>query len=62
MWCIPANPALRRQRQANLCEFKVSLVYRACSRAVKLHKETLSLNQIIMGLRDVSVVKSTCSS
>jgi hypothetical protein len=25
-------PALGRQRQVNLCEFKVSLVYRACSR------------------------------
>ena len=31
-WCTPLNPALGKQRQAELCEFKASLVYRASSR------------------------------
>ena len=30
---MPLIPALRRQRQADLCEFKASLVYRVNSRA-----------------------------
>ena len=29
--CTPLIPALRRQRQANLCEFKDSLVYKVRS-------------------------------
>ncbi|CAO2577223.1 hypothetical protein LEMLEM_LOCUS19 [Lemmus lemmus] len=29
---MPLIPALGRQRQADLCEFKASLVYRASSR------------------------------
>ena len=33
-WCTPLIPALRRQRQVDLCEFEASLVYRARSRAV----------------------------
>ena len=28
-------PALRRQRQAYLCEFKASLVYKACPRTAR---------------------------
>ena len=31
-WPMPLIPAVRRQRQADLCEFKASLVYRASSR------------------------------
>ena len=31
-WCTPLIPALRRQRQGNLCEFEVSLVNRVSSR------------------------------
>ena len=31
-WCIPLVPALRRQRQADLCEVEASLVYRASAR------------------------------
>ena len=31
-WHTPLIPALRRQRQADLCEFEASLVYRASSR------------------------------
>jgi hypothetical protein len=31
-WYMPLIPALRRQRQADLCEFKASLVYIASSR------------------------------
>lgn len=37
-WTVVAhtfNPALRRQRQADLCELKVSLVYRANSRTTR---------------------------
>jgi hypothetical protein len=29
------TPALERQRQADLCEFEVSLVYRLCFRTVR---------------------------
>ena len=32
---MPLIPALRRQRQADLCEFKASLVYRDSSRTVR---------------------------
>jgi hypothetical protein len=28
-WCTPLIPALKRQRQAGVCEFEVSLVYTA---------------------------------
>ena len=28
-WCTPSIPALRRKRQADLCEFKASLVYKS---------------------------------
>ena len=34
-WYTPLIPALRRQRQADLCEFKSSLIYRASSRAAR---------------------------
>jgi hypothetical protein len=30
-WCTPLIPALRRQKQADLCEFKASMVYRVSS-------------------------------
>jgi hypothetical protein len=32
---MPLIPALWSQRQANLCEFKASLVYRASSRTAR---------------------------
>jgi hypothetical protein len=35
VWRTPIIPALRRQRQADLCEFKASLVYRASFRTDK---------------------------
>jgi hypothetical protein len=38
-------PALGRQRQVELCEFKASLVYRVNSVQPRLHKETLSQKQ-----------------
>ena len=34
-WCTPLSPALRRQRQVDLCEFKASLVYIVSSRTTK---------------------------
>jgi hypothetical protein len=40
-WRTPLIPALERQRQADLCESKATLVYRVRSRTVK---ETLSQN------------------
>ena len=40
------NPALRRQRQTDLCEFEASLVYRASSRTVRAtQKNPFSKNQ-----------------
>jgi hypothetical protein len=38
------NPAIGRQRQADLCEFMTYLVYRMNSKP-KLHRETLSQNK-----------------
>ena len=36
MWrCTPLIPALRRQRQEDLCEFKASLVYMVSSRTAR---------------------------
>ena len=32
---MPLIPALQRQRQADLCEFEVSLVYRVSSRTAR---------------------------
>jgi hypothetical protein len=42
-WCVPLNPALRRQRQAGL-RVQGSLVYKVSSRIARalLHRETLS--------------------
>ena len=34
-WCTPVIPALRRQRQGDLCQFKASLVYRVSSRMAR---------------------------
>ena len=34
-WHTPLIPAIGRQRQADLCEFKVSLVYKAYSRTAR---------------------------
>ena len=41
-WLLPVILALERQRQADFCEFKASLVYRVSSRIAKAHRETLS--------------------
>jgi hypothetical protein len=38
---MPLIPALRKQRQADLCEFKASLVYRASFRTAWQHRELL---------------------
>ena len=43
LWCIPLISALTRQRQADLCEFKASLVYRASSRTSSKATEKPSL-------------------
>jgi len=34
-WCTPLIPVLGRQRQADLCKFNVSLVYRLSSRTAR---------------------------
>jgi hypothetical protein len=42
-WCTPLIPALRRQRQVDLCEFQAILVYRESSRTARLlGRKTLS--------------------
>ena len=41
-WLRKVIPILRRQRQAALCEFETSLVYRVSSRTARgTHRETL---------------------
>lgn len=44
-WRTPLNPALRTQRQGDVCEFKASLVYIVSSRPSRLHTKTLSMKQ-----------------
>jgi hypothetical protein len=39
---MPLIPDPGKQRQADICDVRASLVYRANSRTSKLHKETLS--------------------
>jgi hypothetical protein len=34
-WYIPLIPALQRQRQVDLCDFKANLVYKVSSRTAK---------------------------
>ena len=47
-WHTPLIPALGRQRQADLCEFKDSLVYRVSSRTAKdTQRNPVSKNQNI---------------
>jgi hypothetical protein len=35
-WHMPLIPALRRQRQVDLCDFETSLVYKSSSRTVRV--------------------------
>ena len=44
---MPLNPALRRQRQEDLCEFEDSLVYRVSSRvgSKAIRRNAVSENQ-----------------
>jgi hypothetical protein len=49
---MPLNPALRRQRQVDLCEFKVSLVYRVSSRTCRAtHRNSLRKERQRDGLK-----------
>ncbi|XP_038184960.1 uncharacterized protein LOC119813640 isoform X3 [Arvicola amphibius] len=42
-WCTPLMPTLRRQRQADLCEFKASLIYKSCFQdRLQSYREILS--------------------
>lgn len=42
-WHTPVMPALQRQRQVDLCDFKANLVYRVNQGSQgEVHKETLS--------------------
>jgi hypothetical protein len=41
----PLIPALRRQKQVDLCEFKVNLVYRAISRIARTTQRNLISKQ-----------------
>jgi hypothetical protein len=46
MWgCTLLIPALGRQRQAEFCEFKASLVYRVSSRTARATQRDLVLNK-----------------
>lgn len=75
MWCKPLIPAVRRQGQAGLCEFEVSLVYSTNSRTARdTLRNPASKNQtptprkirikhflkkLVTGWRDGSAVRST---
>ena len=45
---MPLVPALRRQRQVNVCDFKASLVYRASSRTTRDTQRNLVWKIIII--------------
>lgn len=40
-WCTPLIPTLERQSQANLCEFKSSMVYKASSKTGRTQRNSL---------------------
>ena len=47
---MPLIPALRRQRQSDICEFKTSLVYRESSKTARtvrmvMHRNSASINK-----------------
>ena len=44
-WCMPLIPALGRQRQVDLCEFKARPVYRVSQDRLQSYRETLSQQQ-----------------
>ena len=44
----PLLPALERQKQADLCEFKASLVYRESSRTARATQKSPVLKNIII--------------
>jgi hypothetical protein len=44
-WLTPLIPALGRLKQVDLCEFKVSLVYRASSRPARAIQRNLVWNK-----------------
>ena len=44
-WYIHVIPALRRQRQVDLCEFEASLVYIVSTRTLEIQSKTLSHTQ-----------------
>lgn len=60
-WLTPLVPDLRRQRQAELCEFKVSLAYTMSSRTARTHR-LLSLSKIIITHEMHCTVHSELSS
>jgi hypothetical protein len=41
-WCMPLSPALGRERQADLCEYQVSLIHIVSSRTTRAFRDTLS--------------------
>jgi hypothetical protein len=44
-WCTPLMPAVRKQRQGDLCEFEALLVYRVSSRTSQSYIVRLCLKQ-----------------
>lgn len=62
-WLWLLNPALGRQKQMDLCEFKASLIYIANSRSVRVHgktlfkrKQTKQLSQNVYGLKKKLII------
>lgn len=59
-WCPPLIPVLRKQRQADLCKFKNSLVCLASSGQSGLHRVTLSPKKQIE-IQRLEVIAHTCN-
>jgi hypothetical protein len=44
-WHLPLIPALRRQRQADLCEFEARLAYKVSSRTARVGTQQNSVSK-----------------
>jgi hypothetical protein len=63
-WCTPLAPALGRQRQVDLFEFEVSLLYKSSSRTARATQRNPVLWRVGLGIRvwGITVTKDSHES
>ena len=60
-WHTPLIPALGRQKQADLCEFKDNLVYRVSARTAKdTQRNPVSKNQKLKKIKEIEFKIKPC--